>query len=446
VHLNLPFRKPLEPVQLPSGHRDHVPEALLREAALPLYGRRDGSPWSKLHIAASSGSVAAISRLCQLVDRASRPLIIAGADAVTTADRVALRDFAAHRNIPLLAEPTSGIRHWSARGEHVIAAADTIIESGFYQQHGWPDMLIRLGRAPLLWTTQGMLSQLPAHCHHLQIGRSLRRADPLHQLAEQIVCDPAELFAAASAQAIDPALSATRRRWLQAHQQAQHQGLAALQAGLTAASGELTAPGLWHEIGAVLPDGAALFVASSMAVRNLDSFMCMHANDLQVYFNAGLNGIDGIVSTAMGVAAAQQSGADLPAMPTVLVIGDVALRHDVGALLLAAELGIDLTVIVIDNNGGEIFEYLPSAGYGAVHDKHFATVDRTATSGMLPRAVELHTVTDWAQFRALLKDCLCSSGLQVLRVPTRRINDRRLRDALRQQAAAAQTAARPVSN
>jgi len=446
VHLNLPFRKPLEPVQLPSGHRDHVPEALLREAVLPVHGRPDGCPWSKLYMSASPASAATVSRLCELVDRASRPLVLAGADAVTTVERDALRDFAALRNIPLLAEPTSGLRHWSARGDHVIAAADSIIESGFYQQHGWPDVLIRLGRAPLLWTTQGMLQQLQTHCHHVQIGRSMRRADPFHQLAEQIVCDPAELFAAASAQAIAPPLSATRRRWLQAHQMAQQQGLSALQAGLAAASGELSAPGLWHEIGAVLPDDAAVFVASSMAVRNLDSFMCMHANDLQVYFNAGLNGIDGIVSTAMGVAAARLSGANLPAMPTVLVIGDVALRHDVGALLLAAELGIDLTVIVIDNNGGEIFEYLPSAGYGAVHDKHFATVDRTATSGMLPHAVELHTVTGWAQFRALLKDCLESPGLHVVRLPTRRINDRRLRDALRQQAAAAMTTATPVSH
>jgi len=173
--------------------------------------------------------------------------------------------------------------------------------------------------------------------------------------------------------------------------------------------------------------------------------MCMHAGDLQVYFNAGLNGIDGIVSSAMGVALGRHREQATMNKPTVLVIGDVALRHDVGALLLAADLGIDLTVVIVDNNGGEIFEYLPSAGYGSVHDKHFATVDRTSISEMLPRGLELHSVADWPQFRTLLQKSLHSPGLQLVRVPTVRHNDRRLRDELRQQAAAAVSTAASVS-
>lgn len=445
VHLNVPFRKPLEPVQLPSGATDHVPAELLQQAPEALLGRQHDRPWNVLELAARPASAATVERLCELLDNASRPLIFAGADALPVSAREALRDFAAQRQIPLLAEPTSGLRHWSARGDELIAVADAIIESGFYQQHGWPDVLIRLGRAPLLWTTQAMLKQLPAQCHQLQIGAGLRRADPLHQLAEQIVCDPATLFASASAHRPVSAPSPVRQHWLALHQTAQQQATGALQSALQQASGELSAPGLWHELGHLLPAAAGLVVSSSMAVRNLDSFMCLHAEDLQVYFNAGLNGIDGIVSTAMGVAAGRRADATSPTAPTLLVIGDVALRHDLGALLLAAELGIDLTVLVIDNNGGEIFEYLPSAGYGAVHDKHFATVDRTPLAAMLPRAVTLHTITDWAQLRALLPDCLHRSGLQLVQVPTRRRNDRRLRDQLRQQAAAAISQAAPGS-
>ena len=446
VHLNLPFRKPLEPVQVPVSHRDHVPDAFLRAAGSVLHGRTGARPWLNLRRADSIASAADVKRLCALVDQARRPLLLIGADNGGSEYRTALSEFAASRSIPVIAEPVSGMRHWSQRGEHFIAASDHMMEAGFYQQHGLPDVLIRLGRAPLLWSTQALLRELHEHCQHVHIGPGQRLLDPLHQVAEQFACEPAGLFAAASVDAKTVELSSQRKHWLQAHQQAQQQALTGLQAGLDAVNAQLSAPGLWRELAAVLPDHSALFVSSSMSVRNLDSFMCMHASDLQVYFNAGLNGIDGIVSSAMGVALGRKQEPGSTTSPTLLVIGDVALRHDVGALLLATELGIDLTVVIVDNNGGEIFEYLPSAGYGSVHDKHFATVDRTSISEMLPRGLEQHSVADWPQFRKLLQQCLHSPGLQLVRVPTVRHNDRRLRDELRQQAAAAVTTPASVSH
>jgi 2-succinyl-5-enolpyruvyl-6-hydroxy-3-cyclohexene-1-carboxylate synthase len=109
------------------------------------------------------------------------------------------------------------------------------------------------------------------------------------------------------------------------------------------------------ELGVLLPAEATLFVASSMPVRDIETFWPVRADPPRVLCNRGANGIDGIVSSAFGVAA---HGAG----PVVLLIGDVALAHDIGGLLAASRLGLKLTIVLLDNEGGGIFDFLPVAG------------------------------------------------------------------------------------
>ena len=104
----------------------------------------------------------------------------------------------------------------------------------------------------------------------------------------------------------------------------------------------------------LLPEQATLFVASSMPVRDIESFWPARADPPRVLCNRGANGIDGTVSSAFGAAAAG-------AGPVVLLIGDVALAHDIGGLLAARRLELELTIVLIDNGGGGIFDFLPVA-------------------------------------------------------------------------------------
>src|SRR5262249_51206749 len=118
--------------------------------------------------------------------------------------------------------------------------------------------------------------------------------------------------------------------------------------------GELTEPTVAAELGVLLPPSATLFVSSSMPVRDIESFWPAREDPPRVLCNRGANGIDGVVSSAFGAAAARDG-------PVVLLIGDVALAHDLGGLLAAGRLGLALVIVLLDNHGGGIFDFLPLA-------------------------------------------------------------------------------------
>jgi 2-succinyl-5-enolpyruvyl-6-hydroxy-3-cyclohexene-1-carboxylate synthase len=135
-----------------------------------------------------------------------------------------------------------------------------------------------------------------------------------------------------------------------------------------AVGAELTEPRVAVELGARLPSTATLVVASSMPVRDVETFFPLRSDPPRVLSNRGANGIDGTVSTAFGVAATAA-----PEERTVLLIGDVALAHDIGGLLAARRLALDLTIVLLNNDGGGIFHFLPVAGEADAFEEHVAT-------------------------------------------------------------------------
>jgi 2-succinyl-5-enolpyruvyl-6-hydroxy-3-cyclohexene-1-carboxylate synthase len=260
---------------------------------------------------------------------------------------------------------------------------------------------------------------------HVAVSAGQTLVDPEHVVQEQLIADPALLFDLAGERVAPPGPG--RQAWLQAHRDLEKRAVAELRECI-AENTDFSAPRMWHALGALLPDGCGLYFSSSMLVRHLDTFMSAHGRDLDIHFNRGLNGIDGVVSTASGIAAGR--GSIERKAPTVLVIGDVALRHDATALLIALEMKLDLTVIVVDNDGGEIFEYLPSAGFGEVHRKHFATSGATPVSRAIPRGIDMLEPSDWSDFDALVTDSISAGGLRVIRFPTSRRLDHKLRGEL----------------
>ena len=164
--------------------------------------------------------------------------------------------------------------------------------------------------------------------------------------------------------------------------------------------------GAVRELAAALPDGAIVYVSNSMPVRDLDSFLPVSQRPLRVLANRGANGIDGMVSSGLGAAVSQRQ-------PVVLLTGDLAFLHDVGALLMARRHEVNLTIVVFDNDGGGIFSLLPIAKQAdpEIFETHFRTPHGADLEPMARAFGAAFTrVTSWEHLRTAVKKRDWSAG------------------------------------
>jgi 2-succinyl-5-enolpyruvyl-6-hydroxy-3-cyclohexene-1-carboxylate synthase len=171
---------------------------------------------------------------------------------------------------------------------------------------------------------------------------------------------------------------------------------------------------------AALPDGGILFAGNSMPVRDMEAFLGSGTADIRCLANRGANGIDGLVSTALGMAAAGTG-------PVVAVVGDVSFLHDLNALVAAARLGISATVILLNNDGGGIFSFLPQAladAPGVGLPDHFEELFGTPHGtdlGPLVRALgATHEFVAGRDLAAVVAASIARPGVTVLEVVTQR--------------------------
>jgi 2-succinyl-5-enolpyruvyl-6-hydroxy-3-cyclohexene-1-carboxylate synthase len=165
----------------------------------------------------------------------------------------------------------------------------------------------------------------------------------------------------------------------------------------------------------ILPANTPLFIANSMSVRNMEFFWM--PNNLQVvpFFNRGANGIDGTLSTALGIAHCHQN--------SVLLTGDLALLHDTNGFLINHQFQGHLTIVLVNNNGGGIFEMLPISQFDPPFEQFFATPQHLDFSKLcLAYGIEYHKITNWQQFEQLFQP-MPSQGIRVLEIQTERKAD-----------------------
>ncbi|MGH9056544.1 MAG: 2-succinyl-5-enolpyruvyl-6-hydroxy-3-cyclohexene-1-carboxylic-acid synthase [Acidimicrobiales bacterium] len=331
VHLNLAFREPL--LGSPAGFEAPA-------------GRPAGAPWHGSDAASPPGRGPS-GRVVELLRRhaGGRGVIVAGAGA---GDPAAWVGAATRLGWPLLADPRSGCR---VPAGPVIAAADALLRVP--EVAGWaPEIVLRVG-AP--WASKALsewLAGLPPSTPQILVDRWGRWRDPERGASEVLACEPGALAAAlcAALPAQAPVTAEWVKRWRTAELAAQRALDGCLGAGRPF---ELSEPAVARALLGGVPEGGQVVVASSMPVRDLEWYGEPRSG-VRVLANRGANGIDGVVSTAVGAALWE-------GRPTVALVGDLAFLHDAGALLGATSRGLALTVVVIDNAGGGIFSFLPQA-------------------------------------------------------------------------------------
>jgi 2-succinyl-5-enolpyruvyl-6-hydroxy-3-cyclohexene-1-carboxylate synthase len=397
VHLNFPLREPL----VIDGE---LPEDLTARPGGRPYVRR--SP-TIADTAANNGRET--QHLRKLVAQAKRGVVVAGRHERSTPLGEAAAAFCEAAGWPLLADPLSGAR----RGMAAIAHYDALLRDDAFAARVVPDLVIRVGDLPVskpLRTWLAGFGEIP------QVALDPEGAwqDPASILTESLALEPAGALAELTAS--QPAADTD---WLAGWRTADEQAAEAILGALDPHEG-LSEPAIAAELGTLLGATATLFVASSMPVREIETFWPARDDPPRVLCNRGANGIDGIVSSAFGAAASAEG-------PVVLLIGDVALAHDIGGLLAATRLDLKLTIVLVDNGGGGIFDFLPisHAPMAAEHEiyaRHIAT----PTGLHFERAAALYglaheRVETVPAFRAALERAFSPQvGSAIVQVPTER--------------------------
>jgi 2-succinyl-5-enolpyruvyl-6-hydroxy-3-cyclohexene-1-carboxylate synthase len=326
VHLNLPLREPLAPVE----------EELDAET---WQGRADGQPWVTLD--EYPPSLVDPPDLAGELAQVGRGAIVCGAGGGEV--RTSAAWVARLLGWPLLAEPTSGARCGDHDRSQVIAHYDALLRAPAWAAAHRPELVLRIGDTP----TSKSLRTLLSETRQVLVDPYAGWHEPTRAAERVLVADPDALCreVGATLQRMPP----PNRDWLDSWL-----GADALVPPALTAQPDPFEPKVYAALAEALPDDALVWVSSSMPIRDVETFFPSTKKPIHFLSNRGANGIDGVVSSALGAAAASDGH-------VYLLIGELALLHDVGALLAARRLGLELTIVCVNNGGGGIFDFLPVA-------------------------------------------------------------------------------------
>jgi 2-succinyl-5-enolpyruvyl-6-hydroxy-3-cyclohexene-1-carboxylate synthase len=458
VHLNFPLREPLV--------CDELPEA-------PGEGRADGRPYVSRtahgrgtdsgrgrdsRVSSTPSSTA--NRLLELIAAHPKGVLVAGRHERQTPLGQAAARFCELVGWPLLADPLSGAR----RGGAAIAHYDVLLRESLFADGHLPDLVLRVGDLPVSKPLRTWLASL-GDTPQVALDPEGSWQDPASVLSDSLAVEPAAALSqltglledaapttsssstptgsndaperADRGDGLESATGESDRDWLASWRGADERAAEAI-LGVLASSG-CSEPSVAAELGVLLPEEAILFVASSMPVRDIESFWPVRSDPPRVLCNRGANGIDGTVASAFGAAAAGRG-------PVVLLIGDVALAYDISALLAAQRLDLKLTIVLLNNEGGGIFDFLPVSGSAMARTAARRTEERdvavqesgdatatdlytqhiaTPTGLDFAQAAALYrlsheSVDDVAGFRAALERALPARGSALIEVRTQR--------------------------
>jgi 2-succinyl-5-enolpyruvyl-6-hydroxy-3-cyclohexene-1-carboxylate synthase len=248
---------------------------------------------------------------------------------------------------------------------------------------------------------------------HLVVDDGAPR-DPLHLASRYLIADPAEAFCRVSAAVTRigvPKACEWRELW-QAVDALTARTIANHLAGLD----ELFEGRACAEAASLLPDGATLVVGNSMPVRDVDTFVRGDKRRLRVVGTRGANGIDGVVSSALG-------GAAVSSEPLALIVGDLSFYHDMNGLLTAGRFGLSATVVVLNNDGGGIFSFLPQAQQ--LEGEQFEALFGTPIGLDVAGVAELYECAferprNWGAFQRAVSKSIAQPGVSIIEVVTDR--------------------------
>lgn len=389
VHLNFPFREPLIPIMdeglFDAGERESGYVAI-----------QSG------HLSLSAGQFEKIGH--ELTTYHKGVIICGQLENDGFAHEVTA--LAAKLQFPILADPLSNLRSGEHSGAQIIDAYDAFLRNEDAKAVLKPEVIIRFGAMPISKALSIFIKE-NREARQLVIDSGAGWREPSMSATDMLYCDEA-VFCKNILETVQTARDSSYfDTWAALNDLAKEQ--------LTSVSKteKLSEAKLFHQLADLLPEGATLFVGNSMPIRDLDSFFMFNTKNIKVMGNRGANGIDGVISTALGAASIAE--------PCYLVLGDLTFYHDLNGLLAAKLYKLNITILLINNNGGGIFSFLPQAN----EPKHFETLFGTPLDLDFSHAVHMYggkfdVIQDWSHFSAVFSENELLPGLKVMEIRTQR--------------------------
>lgn len=398
VHINIPFREPL------------IPD--LADPLLFTYGRSVHPKYIDTGHFALSNSV--YERLALELCNVRKGIIVCGTQ--TNGDfPEGVMELADRLQFPILADPLSQLRLCGRQSEWMIDGYDAFLKNEHAVAQLKPELILRFGAMPV---SKPFLQACQNHwqdVRHIIVDGGGEWRDPAGVATDMLYCDEST-FCKEIVNRISTNTTADpewNKQWIRVNK-ATVSALTTIrdQAGMS--EGRAI-----YELNELLPDGSQLFIANSMPIRDVDTFIHHGYKQIELLCNRGANGIDGTISTALGAA--------LNGKPTLLVTGDLSFFHDLNGLAALRLNELSLTIILINNDGGGIFSFLPQATAES-SKKHFDRLFLTSLNMPFENAAKLYgaeymKVENWEQYREQIMNGLSSKGIHIIEVQTNRDNN-----------------------
>jgi 2-succinyl-5-enolpyruvyl-6-hydroxy-3-cyclohexene-1-carboxylate synthase len=390
VHMNFPFREPLIPLL-------DIDNLFELEERTEKYVHVEKGNWTL--------NQNQFEIVAEKLSRIRNGIIICG-PMEEEGIQDAIVGLAKKLDFPILADPLSQLRSGKHDTSLIIDGYDSFLRHNEVISFLKPDIILRFGAMPVSKALSIFLKENSNTLHIVIDGGSGWR-DPAALATEMVFCDE-KVFCEAIIGIVTISLeNRNSKNWTAINELAKEKMLTVRDVS------EMDEGKLFALLADVLPNDSTLFVGNSMPIRDLDSFFFSNQKSIRVMANRGANGIDGIVSSAMGAAVYSKN--------MYLVLGDLTFYHDLNGLLAAKLFNIDLTIIIINNNGGGIFSFLPQSN----HPKHFELLFGTPLDLDFKHVVKMYNgsyskTENWDEFNYAFSKTINESGLKVIEVPTNR--------------------------
>lgn len=389
VHLNFPLREPLIPDL--NDHLFDLPERT--EGFVDIVKGQLSLPDDTITAIASA------------LASANRGIIVIGPIEEEGFTDSVIR-LASLLNFPVLADPLSQLRSSLEDSDLIIDAYDSFLRSEEAKAALKPDLILRFGAMPVSKATTNFIKE-NRQARQIVVDGGGGWRDPLTSATDMVYCNETFLCKALAKHLNPSRTNGYLEKWqkVNLHTKDKLSGVRDIT--------ELSEGKLFHLLPDMLPTGAALFVGNSMPIRDLDTFFLMNDKGIRVMGNRGANGIDGVISTALGAATVNE--------PLYLIVGDLTFFHDLNGLIAAKLYELNITILLINNNGGGIFSFLPQAE----QPKHFEMLFGTPLDLDFSHAVKMYggtfiSVDDWDHYEQAFNQSMGQKGLHVIEISTAR--------------------------